>query len=194
MEIMTGCSWGIKKLIKNKDLFWAFFKIGLLTLGGGYAMIPVIQSAVVEEHKWLTEAQFLDALAVSQSAPGAIAINSSVYIGYRLKGVRGAIASALGTAMPSFLVILLISSFFFKFREFEYIEKIFKGVRAAVASMIAVSLIKLLKIADFGRGGYALFGFGAILLICFKLNPIWVLLTGGTVSILYFTWKGAKNR
>lgn len=180
--------------MRYRELFATFFKIGLLTIGGGYAMVPVIQEAVVKEHSWLTDEEFIDALALSQSAPGALAINSSVYIGYKLKGVKGAVVAALGTSLPSFLIILLISLFFFRLREIDYVEKAFKGIRAAVVSMIALSLVQLLETVKLKAKGYMIFVIAAIALVVFDVNPLWVLLSGGAGSLIYYSIKGGGEQ
>lgn len=179
--------------MRCRELFATFFKIGLLTIGGGYAMVPVIQEAVVKEHSWLTDEEFIDALALSQSAPGALAINSSVYIGYKLRGFKGALVAALGTALPSFIIILLISLFFFELREIDYVEKAFKGVRAAVVSMIALSLVQLMEAVKLKAKGYAIFVIAAIALVVFDVNPLWVLLAGGAGSFIHYSIKGGSG-
>ena len=97
------------------ESFKTFFKIGLFTFGGGYAMIPMIEAEVVDKHKWLDKEDFLDIIAISQSCPGVLAINVSVFIGYKLKKIKGAVCSSLGTALPSFLIILAIAMFFHQF-------------------------------------------------------------------------------
>lgn len=180
--------------MRYRKLFATFFKIGLLTIGGGYAMVPVIQRAVVKENNWLTDEEFIDALALSQSSPGALAINSSVYIGYKLKGIKGGVVSAIGTALPSFLIILLISLFFFNLREIGYVEQAFKGIRAAVVSMIALSLLQLMGSVKLKVGGYIVFVVAAVALVIFGTNPVWVLMAGGAGSIIYYNAKGGDKR
>ena len=100
-----------------KDCFTTFFKIGAFTLGGGYAMIPIIEREVVERHKWVDKEEFLDLIAISQSCPGVFAVNMSIFIGYKLRQMRGAVCATLGTALPSFLIILLIAMFFVRFQD-----------------------------------------------------------------------------
>ena len=94
------------------EIFTCFAKIGAFTLGGGYAMMPIIQKEVVEKKRWIDEKDFMDVIAISQSAPGILAVNISIFIGYRLKGVRGSIVATLGSILPSFVIILLIAMFF----------------------------------------------------------------------------------
>ncbi|GFR35970.1 hypothetical protein TCEA9_17820 [Thermobrachium celere] len=116
------------------ELFMSFAKIGAFTLGGGYAMVPLIQEEVVEKKKWIDREEFLDILAVSQSTPGALAINMSVYIGYRLRGVLGSIFAALGCVLPSFLSIIFIAAFLTNFLDYKYVKKILSRCRTCSCS------------------------------------------------------------
>ena len=128
-------------------LFTTFFKIGIFTLGGGYAMIPIIEADVVDKHKWVERQEFLDLIAIAQSCPGVFAINISIFIGYKLKKLRGAIAAALGTALPSFIIILLIAMFFHRFQDNPVVASIFRGIRPAVVALIAVPTFNLARSA-----------------------------------------------
>ena len=115
------------------NIYWqsfiTFFKIGMFTLGGGYAMIPIIEAEVVDKHKWISKEEFLDLIAIAQSCPGVFAINISIFIGYKLRKVKGAIAASIGTALPSFLIILMIAIFFSKFKDNPVVAAIFRGIR-----------------------------------------------------------------
>ena len=102
------------------EIFWSFFKIGLFTFGGGYAMIPLIQREVIDHRKWIPASEFLDLLTLAQSVPGPIAINTAVFVGYKRSGLRGACASLLGAVLPSFLIILAIALFFAGIRPVSY--------------------------------------------------------------------------
>jgi len=126
-------------------MFLTFFKIGAFTIGGGYAMIPIIQQEIVDKKKWIEEEEFLDIIAISQGSPGPIAINVSIFIGYRLKGLKGAITCMLGTALPSFMIILLIAMMFFQYRNNPIVEKVFLGIRPAVVALIASAVYKMYK-------------------------------------------------
>ena len=132
------------------ESFKTFFKIGAFTLGGGYAMIPIIEAEVVEKRKWIGKEEFLDLIAIAQSCPGVFAINISVFIGYKLRKIRGAFCTALGTALPSFLIILLIAMFFHRFMEVGWIAAMFRGIRPAVVALIAVPTFNLAKRARIG--------------------------------------------
>lgn len=119
-------------------LFYTFFKIGFFTFGGGYAMLPVIEHEVVERNKWLDQKEFLDLFALAQSLPGVFAVNMSLFIGYRLDRFRGGIIAALGTILPSFLVLLSIALFFENIRDNRYVVAIMQGIRPAVVALIAL--------------------------------------------------------
>lgn len=118
------------------NIYWStfstFFKIGMFTLGGGYAMIPIIEEEVVNKHQWVSKEDMLDLIAIAQSCPGVFAINISIFIGYKLRKTRGALVTALGTALPSFLIILAIAIFFHQFEDNKVVAAMFRGIRPAV--------------------------------------------------------------
>ena len=126
-------------------LFTTFFKIGLFSFGGGFAMIPLIQREVIERRKWIDKKDFLDMLVLAQSTPGPIAVNTSVFVGYKTAGVAGAIAATLGTILPSFIVILLLALFFAEVRDNRYVDAAFRAMRPAVVALIVAPLIGLVK-------------------------------------------------
>ena len=107
------------------EAFGIFFKIGAFTIGGGYAMVPLIENEIVTKRKWIAQEDFIDLLAISQSAPGILAVNISIFIGYKLRGIRGSIITALGTILPSFIIILAIALFFHSFKDNPIVERIF---------------------------------------------------------------------
>ena len=126
-------------------LFITFFKIGLFTFGGGYAMIPLIEREVIEKKRWIEKKDFLDMLVLAQSAPGPIAVNTAVFVGYKTAGVMGAIVTTLGTVLPSFIVILLLALFFVEVRENIYVDAAFRAMRPAVVALIVAPLMGLVK-------------------------------------------------
>lgn len=127
------------------QLFWTYIKIGTFTLGGGYAMLPLIQREVVDKHHWIEEKEFLNMIALAQAAPGLIAVNSAIFIGHRIAGRRGVVACVAGAVLPSFIIILLIAMFFQHIKDIPVIESIFKGVRPAVVALIAATVLKLAR-------------------------------------------------
>ncbi|MBR1427144.1 MAG: chromate transporter [Paludibacteraceae bacterium] len=126
-------------------LFWTFLKIGTFTLGGGYAMLPLIQKEVVDTRHWIDEPEFLNMIALAQAAPGIIAVNSAIFIGYRVYGWRGLIAAVLGAVLPSFCIILAIAALFRDYKDLPAVEAVFRGVRPAVVALIAAPLFKMTR-------------------------------------------------
>ncbi|TJX13398.1 chromate transporter [Tissierella creatinini] len=165
-------------------MFITFFKIGAFTFGGGYAMIPIIQEEVVEKKKWINDEEFLDAIALAQASPGALAVNTSIYCGYRLKGKLGALACTLGTVLPSFIIILIIAMVFYQFRSNPIIDQIFFGIRPAIVALIVSAVYKMLKKSNFGKDKL-LISLGALLIMVFTdISPIWIVIGGAVGSII----------
>ncbi len=167
------------------DCFKTFMKIGAFTLGGGYAMIPIIEHEVVEKHKWVEKDEFLDLIAISQSCPGVFAINISVFIGYKLRKVRGALCTALGTALPSFLIILLIAMFFVQFKDNKVVAAMFNGIRPAVVALIAVPTFNLAKRAHITLANCWIPILSTILIWLMGVNPVFVILGAGLAGYMY---------
>ena len=173
----------MRDLIK---LFSIFFKIGAFTLGGGYAMIPLIQEEIVEKNKWIAEDEFMDVIALSQTIPGALAINSSTYVGYRMFGLKGALLACTATILPSILMILLIAVFFIQFHQMHAVEAAFKGIRPAVVALIVGAVLKLGK--NMPRTKRNLFWIlGVVVLIAFfRIHPIPIIIGSGLLGFVLF--------
>ena len=183
------------------NIYWqsfvTFFKIGMFTLGGGYAMIPIIESEVVDKNKWVSKEEFLDLIAIAQSCPGVFAINISVFIGYKLRKVRGAVVTALGTALPSFFIILLIAMFFHRFQDNPVVEAIFKGIRPAVASLIAVPMINMAIKGNHTWWAWAISATTLVAVAFLKFSPIYILLVLMVLALavtLYRERRGKEGR
>lgn len=168
------------------QLFYIFFKIGAFTIGGGYAMIPLIEAEIVTKKGWLAKEDFLDLLAIAQSAPGVFAVNIAIFIGYRLRGVRGCIVTALGAILPSFLIILCIALFFLRFKENPTVEAIFRGIRPAVVALIAAPTFNLAKAAKINRYTIWIPIISALLIWLLGFSPIWIILLAGIGG---YVWK-----
>lgn len=172
------------------QLFITFFKIGAFTFGGGWAMISIIQREIVEKHNWIEKSEFLDLLALAQSMPGILAVNISVAVGDRLRGLRGSITAALGTIMPSFLIILLIAIFLTPdlITHNPTLSAIFKGIRPAVVALIVAPVITSAKAAGINRRTLWI-PLVVALLIWSKWpvvsNPILYIVTGALVGWLH---------
>ena len=168
-----------------KDLFSTFFKIGAFTLGGGYAMIPIIESEVVNKHQWVKKEEFLDLIAIAQSCPGVFAINISIFIGYKLRKVRGALCTSLGTAMPSFFIILLVAMFFSNFIDIPWIVAMFRGIRPAVVALIAVPTFNMARTANIRLSNCWIPILTALLIWGMGVNPIYIILAAAVGGYLY---------
>ena len=167
------------------ESFKTFFKIGIFTLGGGYAMIPLIEEEVVNKHRWVEKEEMLDLIAIAQSCPGVFAINIATFIGYKLKKERGAIATMLGTALPSFLIILLIAFFFHQFEDNRIVAAIFKGIRPAVVALIAVPTFNLGKRAQLNKWTIWIPIVSALLIWLLGVSPIWIIIAAGIGGYIY---------
>lgn len=167
------------------ESFKTFFKIGLFTFGGGYAMIPMIEAEVVDKHKWLDKEEFLDIIAISQSCPGVLAINVSVFIGYKLKKIKGAVCSSLGTALPSFLIILAIAMFFHQLEDNKVVSAIFRGIRPAVVALIAVPTFNMAKSARITLTNCWIPIACALAIWMLGVSPIYVVLAAGIGGYVY---------
>lgn len=170
------------------SLFSSFFKIGLFGFGGGYAMLPLIQHEVVSApHNWLSMADFIDIVAISQMTPGPIAINSATYVGYIVTGsVWGSICATFGVCLPPLAIMLLISKFYLKFRENHYMDMLFAGLKPAIIGLIAAAALTLMNshnFIDFSSGLIFLATFAATLL---RLDPIKLILAAGVAGLLIY--------
>ncbi len=173
------------------QLFTTFFKIGLFTFGGGYAMIPLIQREVIEKHKWISDKDFLDMLVLAQSSPGPIAVNTAVFVGYKMRGVVGAIATTFGTVLPSFIVILLLALFFAEVRDNRYVDAAFRAMRPAVVALIVAPLMGLVK----GMKWYlaALAAAVAVAVWYFGISPMYLIGAGVVVGVVIAVVNGRKE-
>ena len=171
-------------------LFSTFSKIGLFTIGGGYAMIPLIERDVVERNRWVEKEEFLDLLAVAQSSPGVFAVNIAIFIGYKIRGVRGAVAASLGSILPSVVCILLIALFFQNFRHYKVVENIFLGLRPAVVALIAAPVFSVARSAKITRTIVWIPLLSALLIVAFGVSPIYIILAAGVGGFVYGKIKG----
>lgn len=174
------------------QLFYTYLKIGTFTLGGGYAMLPLIQREVVERKKWIDEEEFLNMIALAQAAPGLIAVNSAIFIGWRIGGWKGVCGAVLGAVLPSFLIILAIAMVFSEWKELPAVEAAFKGIRPAVVALIAAPLFKMAKAAKISWLTSLIPIAAALLIWLGHVNPVWVILA--TIVITLFTeWIIKRN-
>ena len=168
------------------QLFWTYLKIGTFTLGGGYAMLPLIQREVVDRKGWIDEQEFLNMIALAQAAPGLIAVNSAIFIGWRIGGWRGVAGAVLGAVLPSFIIILAIAVVFREWKELPAVEAAFKGIRPAVVALIAAPLLKLTKSAlkDSSYWPLIISLISTLLIWLGHVNPVWVILATIVLTLL----------
>ena len=182
------------------NLFYIFFKIGLFTFGGGYAMIAQIKEIIVEKNKWITEEELLEILTIAESTPGPIAINMATYIGYKREKILGSIAATLGVILPSFIIIFFISLFIEQFMSLKVVKYAFIGINVGVCFLILKTAINMLKNIEKKLLPILIFSLVLSLLILFeilsiKFSSIFFILFGGIIGIIYYsiTQKEVNN-
>ena len=177
----------MKKLFK---IFFIFFKIGLFTFGGGYAMLPIIKRELVDNLNWITESDILDYYAIGQSTPGIIAVNTATMTGYNLKGIKGALAATSGFIMPSLIIITIIASYFARFQEIELFQHAFSAIQIAVVALIIDIVIKMWNKSDKSKISLLIFVLAFILLALFRVSPVFVILGSGISGIIIQRFRG----
>lgn len=175
------------------DLFWTFCKIGALTFGGGYAMLPLIQREIVENKKWSTEKEILDYYAVGQCTPGVIAVNTATFIGYKLRGIIGGIVATLGVIFPSIVIILIIATFLQNFADLAIVQSAFAGIRVAVVALIITTVVKLIKssIKDYLGVIIAIIAF--VISAFIGLSPVYVVIAAELTGFISKGLRGDKK-
>lgn len=180
------------------ELLWSFFQIGLFSIGGGYAAIPLIQQQVVELHPWLTLGEFTDLITISQMTPGPIAINSATFVGTQIAGVGGAVVSTLGCILPSCAIVLTLAYFYYKYRNLTVIQNILAKLRPAVVSLIGSAGVSIGILAFWNSGapnldptdinwvGILLFAAAFFVLRKFKSSPVMVMAGCGIAGMFLY--------
>lgn len=194
-------------MITLLKLFWSFFQIGLFSIGGGYAAMPLIQKQIVDLHQWLTPAEFIDIITISQMTPGPIAINSATFVGTRVASLPGALIATLGNVLPSCIIVLTIAYFYFKHSNLWALQGVLNGLRPAVVALIASAGLSILLIALFD-GQYkswldvsfkgidwiavALFAGSLFVLRKFKKDSILVMIGSGAAGLVLYQLTGTR--
>lgn len=181
------------------ELLWSFFQIGLFSIGGGYAAMPLIQNQVVEIHPWLTMTQFADIMAISEMTPGPIAINAATFVGIQVAGIPGAVVSTVGCVLPSCVIMLCLAYVYYRFRGLSTVQGILAGLRPAVVAMIASAGLSLFVLSVYGQNtlpsdltavdpiGLGIFIAGLLVLRKWKISPIWIIALSGVAGILLYS-------
>lgn len=177
------------------ELFLIFFKIGAFTFGGGYAMIPLIRNEVVDKKKWLEDDEFMDMLALAQSMPGPISLNTAIFVGRKRMGFRGSLITGAGIILPSFIVILIIAMVFTQFKDNPVVERVFKGIRPAVVALIAAPLLGLGKSAGVKLSNLWIPVTVALMVWLLKVSPVYIILAAIILGLLHFMYlKRIKSK
>lgn len=171
------------------NMFMTFFKIGAFTFGGGYAMLPLIQREVVDENEWLTQDEFMDILAIAEATPGPVAVNTSTYVGYKLNGIKGSLICTLGTILPSFAIILVVARFLWQYRDNAVVDRVFLGIRPAVAALIFSAVYMVGKNIRLDTPKAIIAGLTALAIVVFDISPPIIIFIGAFGSIIYFKSK-----
>ena len=184
---------------KYLELFLSFFKTGLFTFGGGYAMISLLEVEFVERKKWIEHDEFMDVVVIAESTPGPIAINSATYIGYKVAGVGGSLLSTLGVCLPSFIIIYLISLFFDRFLAIEAVAAAFRGIQVAVVYLIFQAGLKMLRKMKKTPLTVALVAVAAgalitLTLFSVKFSTVFYILIGALVGVIYYLITRIRER
>ncbi len=181
------------------QLFWSFFQIGLFSIGGGYAAMPLIQNQVVDLHSWLTMTQFADIMTIAEMTPGPIAINSATFVGIQIAGIPGALVATMGCVFPSCIIVMTLAYVYYRFRGLSMVQGVLGGLRPAVIAMIASAGISLLLMALYGQKTWpadlsavnyisvAIVVVGFFILRKWKISPIYVMAGAGVAGVILYS-------
>ena len=173
------------------DLFRSFFRVGILTFGGGYAMLPILRREVVENHAWCTDEELANYYAVGQCTPGVIAVNTATFIGYKLAGAFGGILATFSVVLPSFIIILIIAAVLQNFADYPVVKNAFAGIRVAVVALVLNAVLKLLKTAVVDRPTLLIFIAVLLCAVIFSVSPVILVLAAGLLGIALKVWREA---
>ncbi|MCI5526850.1 MAG: chromate transporter [Oscillospiraceae bacterium] len=176
------------------DLFWTFARIGGLTFGGGYAMLPILQREVVEKRQWVSDEELMDYYAIGQCTPGIIAVNTATFVGQKTRGIIGGIIATLGVVFPSLVIITVIAAFIQNFADLEIVKNAFAGIRICVCVLILNAVIKLLKSSVVDKATLVIYAAVAVGSILTSVSPIIFVLLAGIAGVLLQNWKGGATK
>jgi chromate transporter len=173
------------------QIFWTFFKISPVTFGGGFAMVPLIIKEIVEKRKWMTNDEFTDVIALSQTVPGAVAVNSATFIGHRIGGIRGAVAAMIGVSLPTFFIVISFGIFYFNIQDNQKLEAAFTSITVSIVAIIVFAAIKVAKTAIYDKTTFFIMIAGVPLL--FFIHPIIVIFLGAITGIIVTSFGRKLN-
>ena len=175
------------------ELFWSFFKIGAFTIGGGYAMIPLMEQEIVDKRKWMDREEFMDTMSLAQSMPGVFAVNMATNVGFKTRRFIGAVVAVAGNVLMPILMIIAIAMFFRQFSDNLIVESIFKGIRPAVVALIAAPVFKMAKTAKISWRNFWIPVVAALLIWLLGVSPVIIILVAGLGGFIYGKIKGRKD-
>ena len=180
---------------KNKiiDIFILFFKIGAFTIGGGYAMLSLIEDEIVNKKNWLEKEEFVDGMAIAQSIPGVLAVNISLITGYKIAGFLGMFAGMLGAVLPSFFIVLFLSQILLAIGNHPIVVAIFNGIKPAIAALILISVYRITKSANINRYNFVIPLIVAILIKYFGVSPIVIIIATMILGNIFYMLKERKE-
>jgi chromate transporter len=176
------------------QLIWTFFKIGIMTFGGGYAMLPIIQREIVETKQWATEEEILNYYAIGQCTPGVIAVNTATFIGNKRKGVAGGFLVTFGLVLPSLIIISIIAALLTNFAEISAVQHALAGIRVAVVVLVGYSVVKLAKSGVKDGMGWCLFVLTFLVSALLGVSPVTVVLAAAAVGIIAGSWSERSGK
>ena len=182
-----------KKKVSLWTLFWTFAKVGVMTFGGGYAMLPILQREVVEARGWTTEEQLMDYYAIGQCTPGVIAVNTATFIGQSKGGILGGIVATLGVVFPSLVIISILAGLISNFSHLVWVKNAFAGIQVCVCVLIFNAVVKLLKKSVIDKPTAVIFGLVLLGGIFLDLSPAWFVILAGAAGILLKNWEVKKK-
>ena len=180
-------------MTKLHELFWTFFKIGAFTIGGGYAMIPLMEQEIVDKRKWLNKEEFMDTMSLAQSMPGVFAVNMATNVGFRTRGFAGAFTAIMGNVLMPILLILVLAIFFRQFSDNPIVESIFKGIRPAVVALIAAPVFNMAKTAKISWSNFWIPVAATLLIWLLGVSPVIIILVAGLGGFIYGKIKSRKE-
>ncbi len=175
------------------QLFSTFFRIGAFTFGGGYAMIPIIQKEAVEKRKWIKDEDIIDLLAIAESTPGVLAVNSATFVGYNVGGFWGSLTATAGVILPSFIIILILSGFYIAFRQNVWVDYAFRGIKAGVCVLLLKSFMKLFRALDKNTFHMSMLVIAIIASAIIDVESFLIILSGGIIGYTYCTFFRNKK-
>ena len=175
------------------NLYFAWFKIGMFTFGGGYAMLPLIQKEVIDKHNWASEEEILDYYAIGQCTPGIIAVNTATFVGYYQKGVMGAVAGTLGVVSPSIIIITLIASLISNFMEITVVQHALAGINVAVCMLMINAIMNLWNKSIKNIASFTIFGIALVLSLFTSLSTVYLVIIAGVLGVVFSKAGWIKN-